>query len=250
LERYAPKDGKSKCITPYMEAVKVDYNDLLARGATVAVYKDAWAPRSGFLFGRVEGLPGDLAASPGRWVPLAQNFQATPNHLVSADPNDLNSETKTWFEKVIDKWPLTPIAESGKDERLSTLVLVMMTKTNKVYNTETDGPIEFNVFAKADVPVPRGATPAPVPVLMYHTVLPVLGFQKPGEAGKDDGDGTYFIRMPIDEVGEGFLPSRLLSAQIVNRSDDAWCPEEIWLFGLNTDGSRGRLFVHRTLGGD
>jgi hypothetical protein len=240
LSQLVPPDGKmSRVATP--ADVNIPYDELLTKGVSVGVDRDAWAPRSAFLFGLVTDNPPPLPPSGGRWVPLAQNFLMTPNLLVSKDPNDLVGANAggMHFVGVTDRWRLSPITESRPDERLSALVLLMITRPSRLpdgrtANTKTNEPLQFSAFT--DV--------LGEPVLMYQAVLPELGTQKPGEA-----QGIYFIRLPV-EAGPGFTPSRLQSAQIAVLSDDAWSPHEIWLFGLSGDGRLGCLLGRRKLGHD
>lgn len=190
------------------QSVELDYDDFIDSQLFLALTgQDKWAPRAVFLWGTIEG------AGESRVVPLAENFWHLPKSWISQNIGDNR----------FDRWPLTVIRESGENERLEDLILYVETSGEEYAGS--NGPFELSVFGEADG----------LPVLCYQTTLAAMGKQEAGSRG-----GHYLARLQINS-GKSYDPSKLLTAQITNRSDDVWKGKRIFLFGIKRDGTKGRL---------
>jgi hypothetical protein len=68
--------------------------------------------------------------------------------------------------------------------------------------------------------------------LMHQTVLSPVASQPPAVKGE-----MYMALLPVFEWNS----NEFFATHVTNRSDDAWMPDEIWIFGFNKDFSGGRF---------
>lgn len=201
----APK-GKIDTVFQVLPGITVE--DIQSQNVEIGLTgTNAWAPKFVFMYG--------IRADGGGQIPIAQNFNELPvNYWVSQDLNDFPGKTT-------DRWPLTNISQSGNN--ISTFVLVIHTKDEKY--AATGGPLEFSVFGQANG----------IPALVYQTILSPVGLQKPAEKG-----GKYLAVLPINFGSDTTInASQITGWQIANKSDDAWAPSWVSLYGLNSVMTEG-----------